>query len=310
MMTRPLTRIAIVGFGKIARSEHLPAIAENPDSELAAVVAPNGAEEAGVPVFASLSEMLAAMPDGIDAVSLCTPPRVRHAIAVEAIAAGLAVMLEKPPAATFGELQDLEARAREAGTCLFAAWHSQHAPAVAPAAKLLAGESVTRLAIEWREDVRRWHPGQDWIWEPEGFGVLDTGINPLSIASRILPEPLFVDTAEFAIPSNRKAPIAATLRFRGADLSAHFDWRETHEEVRCIAIDTASGRSLAILDGGARLLVDGEDQPLGPFAEYPALYARFAELVADRTIVVDAAPMRILADAALIAHRIPVAPHA
>lgn len=303
-------RIAIVGFGKIARTEHVPAIAAHPDFELVAVVAPHGADEAGVPVFASLGELIGAMPGGVDAVSLCTPPRVRHAIAAEAIAAGLAVMLEKPPAATFGELEDLVARARTAGTCLFAAWHSQQAPAVAPAAQALKGETVTRLAIEWREDVRRWHPGQEWIWDPEGFGVLDTGINALSIASAILPDPLFVEEATFETPSNRQAPIAVTLRFRGGDHTAHFDWRETHDEVRRILVATASGGRLEICNGGARLVVDDAEQPLGPFAEYPALYARFAALVPARAVEVDAAPLRILADAALIARRIAVAPHA
>ena len=309
MTTRPPIRIAIVGFGKIARSEHVPAIAAHPDFELVAVVAPNGAADAGVPVFAAIGEMLTAMPGGVDAVSLCTPPRARYAIAAQSIAAGFAVMLEKPPTATLGELDDLVARARRNTTCLFTAWHSQHAPAVAPAARLLKGESVTRFAITWREDVRRWHPGQEWIWDPQGFGVLDTGINPLSIASAILPEPLFVQEAEFAIPSNRQAPIAASLRFSGADHTAHFDWRETGEEVRRILIDTASGRHIALLDGGARLVVDGEEQSLGPFAEYPALYARFAELVPARTVEVDAAPLRILADAALIARRIAVEPY-
>lgn len=305
-----ITRIAIVGFGKIARTEHVPSIAVNPHFQLVAVVAPNGAEGCDVPVFASLSDMLGAMPGGVDAVALCTPPKVRHAIAAEAIAADLAVMLEKPPAATLSELQDLEARARAKGICLFAAWHSQAAPAVAPAAQLLAEETVTRLAIEWREDVGKWHPGQDWIWEPDGFGVLDTGINALSIASAILPTPLFVEEAEFCIPSNRQAPIAATLRFRGADHMAVFDWREQDAEAWRIRIATASGLEVALHDGGARLVVDGVDQPLGPFAEYPALYARFAERIAAGVIDVDSQPLRILADAALIARRIPVAPHA
>lgn len=305
-----MIRIAIVGFGTIARKEHQPAISGHPECGLVAVVAPKGAEGVAVPVFASLGDLLAAMPDGIDAVSVATPPRVRHAIAAEAIAAGLAVLLEKPPAATLGELQDLEARALTAGTCLFAAWHSQHAPAVAPAAAVLKGETVTRLAITWREDVERWHPGQDWIWEPEGFGVLDTGINPLSIASAILPEPLLVEAAEFAIPAGRQAPIAAALRFRGGDLRADFDWRESGEELREIRVGTASGKSVAICDGGARLVVDGAERPLGPFAEYPALYARFAGLVRARAVEVDAAPLRILADAALIARRYATAPHA
>ncbi|MCX9147927.1 Gfo/Idh/MocA family protein [Erythrobacter sp. WG] len=303
-------RVAIIGFGKIARAEHVPAIAADPDFELVAVVAPNGAQGAGVPVFASLAAMLAAMPDGVDAVSLCTPPRVRRAIAAEAIAAGLAVLLEKPPAATFGELQDLEARARAAGTCLFAAWHSQHAPAVAPAAAALAGETITRLAITWHEDVTRWHPGQDWIWEPEGFGVFDAGINALSIASAILREPLFVTGAAFTIEPGRQAPIAAALTFAGERRTATFDWRATDEEVREIHVATAAGRRIAIRDGGASLSLDGAEQPLGPFAEYPALYRHFARLVAERSVAVDAAPLRIIADAALIARRLSTASRA
>ncbi len=303
-------RIAIVGFGKIARAEHAPAIAANPAFRLVAVVNPSGVQGFDLPVFATLGELLAAMPGEVDAVSLCTPPRVRRAIAAEAIAAGLAVLLEKPPAATLGELEAIEAEARTAGTCLYAAWHSQHAPAVAPAAALLAGERIARLAIDWREDVRKWHPGQDWIWEPDGFGVLDTGINALSIASAILPERLFVEEAELCIPAGRHAPIAAHLRFAGADRIATFDWREQGEESWTICIDTAAGRRIAIEQGGARLSVDGEERPLGPFAEYPAIYARFAELVAARTIAVDSQPMRILADAALIARRTVVAPYA
>lgn len=302
-------RIAIIGFGKIARAEHWPAIMANPAFDLVAVVSPHGAQGVEVPVFATLAELLTAMPGGVDAVSLCTPPRVRRAIAAEAIAAGLAVLLEKPPAATLSELEDIEAQARAAGTCLFAAWHSQHAPAVAPAAALLKGETIARLAIDWREDVRKWHPGQEWIWEPDGFGVLDTGINALSIASAILPERLFVEEAELFIPANRQAPIAARLRFSGADLTANFDWREQGEEAWSLSVEAASGRRVALHHGGARLVVDGTEQPLAPFAEYPALYARFAELVPAKAIAVDANPLRILADAALIARRITVDPY-
>lgn len=296
-------RIAIIGYGKIARTEHAPAIAANPDFELVAVVSPHGAADVGVPVFASLTALLAAMPGGIDAVVLSTPPRVRRAIAAQAIGAGLAVLLEKPPTATLGELQGLIAQARAAGTCLFAAWHSQYAPAVAPAATLLAGEQLASLAIDWREDVTKWHPGQDWIWEPDGFGVFDTGVNALSIVSSLLPERLVVEEAQLVIPAGRQAPIAATLRFAGRNRTACFDWREKGEEAWSIRLTTHSGREVALEGGGARLVVDGAEQPLGPFAEYPAIYARFAQLVRARAIEVDCEPMRILADVALIARR-------
>ena len=58
--------------------------------------------------------------------------------------------------------------------------------------------------------MRRWHPGQAWIWEPGGFGVFDPGINALSIATSIF-APFFLTAARLDFPENRDAPIAAAL---------------------------------------------------------------------------------------------------
>lgn len=41
--------------------------------------------------------------------------------------------------------------------------------------------------------------------------------------------------------------------------------------------------------------------PVEPAAEYPELYARFAELIAARESDADAAPLRLVADAFLLA---------
>ncbi len=296
-------RVAIIGFGKIAQEQHLPAIEANPDFDLVAVSTRSGQPPAGLPCFAQPSELFAALGGQLDAVAICTPPGVRHAIARDAIAAGLAVLLEKPPAATLGEIEDLERQAREAGACLYAGWHSQHAPAVGAAARLLAGEEIARLHISWREDVRKYHAGQDWIWEPSGFGVFDPGINALSIATRILPTRLFVTDANLSIPSNRQAPIAATLTFAGDAHGAEFDWRFDEGEEWAIRIETRSGRNIHLCDGGGRLLADGALQLAESRGEYPSMYARFAELIAAGTIEVDREPLRIVADAFLVAHR-------
>lgn len=297
-------RMGIIGFGKIARDQHLPAIAADSRFTLAAIATRSGDPGIGVPCFAAPEALF----DQVDAVAICTPPGVRQAIACAAIDAGLAVLIEKPPAATLGELEDLEARARAAGACLYAAWHSQHAPAVRPAAELLAGTRVTQVAIDWREDVRKWHPGQDWVWEPNGFGVFDPGINALSIASAILPERLFVRDATLEVPANRQAPIAARIAFAGPDHRAIFDWRQSGGEAWSITIGTEQGRRVELRDGGARLLVDGEARAVPQIGEYPSIYARFAELVAAQEIEVDREPLRITADAFLVARRDIVAP--
>src|SRR3954463_12413681 len=114
-------RIAIVGLGKIASDQHVPAISATAGVELAAIASRHAAID-GIAPFATLDELLAAAAD-IDAVALCTPPQVRHAQAASALQAGKHVLLEKPPGATVSELTPLIATAGQAGRTLFATWH-------------------------------------------------------------------------------------------------------------------------------------------------------------------------------------------
>jgi D-galactose 1-dehydrogenase len=296
-------RIAIVGFGKIARDQHVPSIAGDPRFELVAVSTRSADPGLGLPCFADPAAMFAEMRGRLDAVAICTPPIVRHAIAKAALGAGVHVLLEKPPSATLGELEDMERIAQASGRTLFAAWHSQHAPAVPAAAALLAGRQVTGLDINWREDVRKWHPGQEWIWAPGGFGVFDPGINALSIATRLLPDPLFVREAELLVPANRQAPIAARLAFAEPAFAATMDWRHAELEEWTIRITAEGGVVVELRDGGARLIVDGAEQVVEDRAEYRSLYARFATLIEAQESDVDREPLRIVADAFLVGRR-------
>jgi predicted dehydrogenase len=291
-------RIAVVGLGKIARDQHLPVIAASDAFELVAGITPSSTLD-GVPCFRSLDAYLQAGPEA-DAVAMCQPPQVRADATLAAIAAGRHVLLEKPPAASLSEVEALTAAAAAAGVTLFAAWHSRFAAAVAPARAWLAGRRVTGATIRWKEDVRRWHPGQQWIWEPGGLGVFDPGINALSIATAILPEPLRLEDAVLEMPANRAAPIAATLALRSGDavVRAEFDWRQEGPQSWDITIETADGR-LDLAEGGARWFLDGQEQASGDEGEYPALYRHFAELVRAKRSDVDPAPLRLVADAFL-----------
>lgn len=304
-------RIGIVGYGKIAQDQHVPVIAGSEAFVLVAVSSTRGAGPPGLErIFTDHRDMLA-MAD-LDAVAICTPPSVRHAIARDALAAGRHVMLEKPPAATLSELDDLARRAERAHRTLFTTWHSQANAAVDEARRRLAGERVRRLEVTWREDVRRWHPGQAWIWRAGGFGVFDPGINALSILTKILPDPLFVTSATLSFPANADAPIAAELVFATGsgeeDLRADFDWRQEGDQFWDIVVETESGHRLHLAEGGTRLSVDGREVVAEPPAEYQGLYARFAELIEAGTSEVDAAPFRLVADAFMIGRRVVVEP--
>ena len=301
-------RIAIVGYGKIARDRHVPAIAATEGVVLSAIVDPN-TSLSGVPHAAALDELLRNGPP-VDAVVLCTPPQLRRDLAAMALAAGRHVMLEKPPGATVGEIRPLLTAAAGARRTLFATWHSRFAPAVEPARLLLAGRRIKAVRIVWKEDVRVWHPGQAWIWQPGGLGVFDPGINALSILTRILAQPLFVRSADLAFPANCDAPIAAKLAISdaaGLPISADFDFRQTGPQTWDIEIDTDEG-PVRLSSGGAKLFVDGELRLEAVKAEYTQLYRRFLELAAAGKSDVDLAPFQLVADAFLLGRRRTVEP--
>ncbi len=302
-------RIAVIGLGKIARDQHLPAIAADPTFHLAATVGPDGDGVDGVPHFASIDALSADGP-AIDAVALCTPPQVRYGLAARALAKRLHVFLEKPPGATLGEVAALELQAADAGVTLFAGWHSRFAAGVAPARAWLAERRIDRVEIVWREDVRVWHPGQAWIWQPGGLGVFDPGINALSILTRILPRPFFLTGAELSFPSNCAAPIAADLTFSdvtGLPIRAEFDFRQTGPQTWDISVDTDAGQ-LKLSSGGRRLVHDGRTLVDEKKAEYRKIYRRFVELIANRESDVDLSPLVHVADAFMLGRRRDVEP--
>ncbi len=295
--------LAIVGVGKIVRDQHLPAVAKNADYRLIAAASRHGTVD-GIDNFKSIDEMLAAVP-AIEAVSLCMPPQYRYEAAEKALSAGKHVFLEKPPGATLSEVADLEALAASKGLTLFASWHSRYAPAVEAAKTFLAGTTIRSMRVIWKEDVRHWHPNQEWIWQAGGLGVFDPGINALSIVTHILPRPVFITAATLEFPENRDAPIAAAMTFtdaKGLDLAAKFDWRQTGKQSWDIVAETEAG-AMVLSEGGAKLSLDGKLVHEEPEQEYPMLYKRFAELVKAGKSDVDLAPLRHVADAFMLGRR-------
>ncbi|RPE72127.1 D-galactose 1-dehydrogenase [Pacificibacter maritimus] len=296
--------IALVGIGEIAKAQHIPSIAASPNWKLAATVS-RFANLHDVPNFTDFDEMLSACPN-IRVVSLCTPPVPRFNYALAALKAGRHVMLEKPPGATLSECQTLLDVAKDQGVTLFSTWHSREAVMVQSAKEWLAGAIVHDLQIIWKEDVRRWHPDQEWIWEPGGMGVLDPGINALSILTEILPDPIHIRAARLDVPEGRQTPIAAFLEFahpHGATVTADLDWRQTGPQTWDIKAQTDKG-TLHLSQGGAVLEINGA--PVNAphnHGEYLCLYTKMANLVAKGECDVDLAPLRHVADAFMLGHR-------
>ncbi|MGR3662635.1 MAG: Gfo/Idh/MocA family protein [Paracoccaceae bacterium] len=300
-------KTALVSIGKIARDQHIPVIRGSSDFELAATVSRNASVD-GVESFAGIQAMLAARPD-IAMVSLCMPPAARFDYAAAAITAGRHVMLEKPPGATLAECHELQRMAAAAGVSLFATWHSRYAAAVPAAKAWMADKVLRRVSVVWKEDVRLWHPGQEWIWQPGGLGVFDPGINALSILTEIMPSPVFVRRAVLDFPANRATPVAAEIDFHhpgGAEVSMVLDWLQEGSQTWDIVVEADEGR-MVLSNGGAVLENDGVQEASALDVEYVGLYARMAALIAAGTSDVDLSPMTLVADAFTLGERRDVA---
>jgi D-galactose 1-dehydrogenase len=290
--------VAVIGFGKIAEDQHIPAIRQDPRFILAAVVESRRPGPLGVPQFASL-DGLASSGLSVDAVAICTRPVDRFRAAADAIAYGYHVMLEKPPAIGISQANALRSLAEKSALTLYAAWHARENSAVDQARDWLQGQTINRFEINWLEDVQKWHPGQNWIWQPGGFGVFDPGINALSILTSILPEAVWPTHVRLHSQTGMSMPIRADISFdtlHSPDCGrACFDWSPINKEKWEITISTPAGHA-EISSGGRQLRINGSPVRVPSKLEYQRVYGHFATLIEGRNSDVDLRPLELVAD--------------
>lgn len=105
-MTTPPVRVGLVGCGRLAEAGYLPAFAATEHARLVAVADPDAARRDHVAGLAGLAGAVLAFPDArslldavdLDAVVIASPARHHVDDAALAVAAGAAVLVEKPPA--------------------------------------------------------------------------------------------------------------------------------------------------------------------------------------------------------------------
>lgn len=169
-MSIPLS-IGMLGMGN-AGLAFVPAIRKHPEFELAAFVEPNddarSAAEAqhGVPGHATLAQLLASGPR-LDAVCIASPTEYHTAQALEAIDAGLHVLVEKPMAITLEDARVMVHAARDRGvTLLVGHSHSYDLPIRKMAEVIASGRlGAVRMAHNWCFT--------DWIYRPRRPDELD-----------------------------------------------------------------------------------------------------------------------------------------
>lgn len=122
-MTDTPLRIGVVGYGTGGQHFHAPFIDAADGCTLAGIVARAQGTVAKVrrdypdlPVYASLTDMIAA--GAVDAVTITTPPQTRRKLVLEAVAAGLHVVADKPFAPDAKGASDLRDAAKAKGVTL------------------------------------------------------------------------------------------------------------------------------------------------------------------------------------------------
>lgn len=172
------TRIAVAGAGLIGHA-HIALAQRSTTCTLAAVVDPAPAAQAlaaraGVPLYQSLAELIAR--DRPDGVILATPNQLHVEQALQCIAAGLPILLEKPIAPTVAEGERLLRVVDETGAKVLIGHHRAHSPIMTLARRIVEQGTLGRLvavmgsALFFKPD--QYFADGPWRREPGGGPIL------------------------------------------------------------------------------------------------------------------------------------------
>jgi predicted dehydrogenase len=173
-----VVRLAVVGAGGIG-ARHIQEIRANDDARLAAVVdftaaAATLAQEAAVPLYASLDELLAR--DRPDGIVLATPNALHATQALACIDARVPVLVEKPIAHTLADGARIRDAAERTNVPVLVGHHRRHSPILRTACEIIASGVLGRLvgvigsAVFCKPDA--YFAEAAWRREPGGGPIL------------------------------------------------------------------------------------------------------------------------------------------
>jgi predicted dehydrogenase len=275
-------RIALVGAGAWG-ARYVPKLARTSGAELTAIVDRDlERARAAAPPGVLATTDLGALWGRADAAVVAVPARAHAAVARPLLEAGIAVLLEKPLAATLEEADDLVALAARRGALLQAAHLERFNPAVQAAARLISRPrfiEANRLGP---------FPGRGTDVDV----VLDLMIHDLDLVLEFVGEPVERLSARGVPVVSDEVDIAnARLEFRGgcvADVTASRVSLKRERKMRIfqeslyLSLDFAAPgvqvvRRLQPLAPGGWPQVSAEALPLDP---HDALEAQVASFVA------------------------------
>lgn len=208
---------------------------------------------------------------------------LKFALAYQALHAGKNVLLEKPPAFTEAELEELATIARGNGKTLFTAYHAAATIAADKLRKELTdardfgNNPIDWIKIKYSEFVFDWHLPTSWVVAGTRGVIADSGINAISAVQSLLAG-LGGDWPQFTdVKGTRIIPLGANCEFYAkleftykqnahcnraiAKGSIELDWANPNEhrmieialqDKRIFCLDVKQSSSFIVLPDGTR----------------------------------------------------------
>ena len=246
-------RVGLVGCGRIAERGYVPAFARAHGVQLAAVVDVEPercrAVAPGVAAFADVGELVAS--GEVDAVVVATPVGAHVEVAVEAADAGLATLVEKPPARSASEAVQL----LELQPAPFVAFNRRFEPGL-----LSIREQIPPGPVELRLRFHRrgsWgsHGGEDPL-------LLDVGPHALDLVRWLArAEPTRIRALELAHGASIEVELAEARGTASVEIRTNSPFLES-VEVLAAGRRVARHRAGGALAGVLARVTPGTESPL------------------------------------------------
>ncbi|PUB27666.1 putative dehydrogenase [Promicromonospora sp. AC04] len=237
----PALRWGIIGTGWIA-TRFVRAVHRRTAQRVAAVTARDPyrlssfATTHDIPTSYPTPEALLA-DESIDAVYIATPHSSHRDLALQAIAAGKPVLVEKPIALSAAEAREIATAARAAGVLVMEAMWTRYLPQIDIVRQMLDDGTLGDIHLVTADFgfVAPYDPGSR-MWDPTlgGGALLDAGVYPVSFASFVLGAPARVQASGEITPDGVDLRASAILTspgradaFVATSMVAHLPTRAT-----------------------------------------------------------------------------------
>ena len=284
--------LGLIGFGNIGKI-HYGALTKSgqTDFQLKAIADLNTQSvDDSVEFYDDYRELL--KNPNIQAVSINTPPNTHYQLVMDALRGGKHVLVEKPPALTVAQCEEISVFANQQERVLFMSFHARYNFCVEAAKEELVDKNIEGIDVQYSEYAPNYHATPGWIFNPEiaGGGVLiDSGINALSVVMYVLPDwtSFSVKDAKFKKAEGFKVETEAHVGFsfgsKGGSGTLSMDWMNKGPEVRQVTF-TADGDTYAVdivknifsKNGEVQMTEDGSQEIVDQESEYRGVYRDFA----------------------------------